>query len=126
MYWLARPLRWFARRRARFKRQSLSPFSIPLVSPYLNLPLQVTNAYLGPAVMIDSTKAVGIKLYQGGSAHGTALVQNVTWADIEVRNCEYAAQIQSCYGSSDDADCKANPSKSVIEGVYFKRFKGTT
>lgn len=37
--------------------------------------------------MIDSTKALGIKVYQGGSSTGTALVKNVTYDGVVVDNC---------------------------------------
>lgn len=76
--------------------------------------------------MIDSTKAVGIKLYEGGSSHGTATVKNVTFENIVVQGSDYAAQIQSCYDSASTADCTANPSTSSITDVYFINFSGTT
>ncbi|KAJ7173966.1 glycoside hydrolase family 28 protein, partial [Mycena crocata] len=84
----------------------------------------VTNAFLGPATMINSAKAVGIKLYEGGSSHGVATVSNVTWSDITVNNCDYAVQIQSCYSSADTTNCAAN-TDSII-GVTFQNFVGTT
>jgi galacturan 1,4-alpha-galacturonidase len=75
--------------------------------------------------MIDSTKAVGIKLYPGGSDYGTSTVSNVTWDGVTVQNCGYAAQIQSCYSS--DADyCDEYPSEASLTGIYFKNFAGTT
>ncbi|SJK97192.1 related to polygalacturonase 1 precursor [Armillaria ostoyae] len=86
----------------------------------------VTNVYVNHATMIDSTKAVGIKLYQGGSSHGTATVKNVTYNDITVDGCDYAAQIQSCYGSDTTAECTAAPSTATLTDVYFTNFKGTT
>ncbi|KAF8989552.1 glycoside hydrolase family 28 protein [Cyathus striatus] len=86
----------------------------------------VTNIYVKGATMINSSKAVGIKFYQGGSTHGVATVRNVTYEDIIVKNCEYAVQIQSCYGSTSAASCNSSPSTSTIDGVYFKNFKGTT
>jgi galacturan 1,4-alpha-galacturonidase len=76
--------------------------------------------------MIDSTKAVGIKLYEGGDDHGTATVSNMTWQNIEVDNCGYAAQVQSCYGSSSDEDCGANPSAAQLTEINFINFSGTT
>lgn len=76
--------------------------------------------------MINSTKAVGIKLYQGGSSHGIATVRNVTYDGVTVQNSDYAAQIQSCYGSDTTADCNSAPSQSIVDGVYFKNFVGTT
>ncbi|KAL3422650.1 extracellular exo-polygalacturonase [Phlyctema vagabunda] len=85
----------------------------------------VRNVYVSAATMINSTKAVGIKLYPGGSAHGTASVSNVTWDGVTVVNCDYAAQIQSCYGE-DAAYCTSSPSTAAVSGVYFKNFQGTT
>jgi len=76
--------------------------------------------------MVDSTKAVGIKLYQGGSSHGIATVRNVTFEGVVVQNSDYAAQIQSCYGSDSTASCTNAPSQSTVDGVYFKSFVGTT
>lgn len=74
--------------------------------------------------MINSAKAVGIKLYEGGSTHGVATVRNVTWSDIKVQNCDYAAQIQSCYGAADTTNCIA--STHSITDVRFINFSGTT
>ncbi|KAJ6531703.1 glycoside hydrolase family 28 protein [Mycena sp. CBHHK59/15] len=84
----------------------------------------VTNAYLGPAKMINSAKAVGIKLYEGGSAHGVATVSNVTWSDITVQNCDYAVQIQSCYNAANTTNCVSNTDS--LTGVTFNNFVGTT
>ena len=79
----------------------------------------------GRATMINSSKAVGIKLHPGGSAHGTATVSNVTYDGVTVTNCDYAAQIQSCY--NEDASYYASyPSTASVTGVYFKNFIGTT
>ncbi|KAF8994407.1 family 28 glycoside hydrolase [Cyathus striatus] len=86
----------------------------------------VTNIYVKGATMINSAKAVGIKLYQGGSSHGVAMVRNVTYDTITVQNSDYAVQIQSCYDSDTAEDCNNAPSSSVIDEVYFKNFKGTT
>ncbi|KAF9007284.1 putative endo-xylogalacturonan hydrolase A [Hymenopellis radicata] len=63
----------------------------------------VQNIIVDGATMIGSTKAVGIKLYQGGSDHGVATVKNVTYNNVNVQGCDYAAQIQSCYGSDSAA-----------------------
>ncbi|KAJ6553581.1 glycoside hydrolase family 28 protein [Mycena vulgaris] len=84
----------------------------------------VTNAFLGPATMINSAKAVGIKLYEGGSAHGVATVSNVTWSDITVKNCDYAVQIQSCYSAVDTTNCVSNTDS--LTGITFTNFSGTT
>lgn len=74
--------------------------------------------------MVNSTKAVGIKLYEGGSTHGVATVSNVTWSDITVTNCDYAAQIQTCYDAADTSNCTSNT--DTVTGVYFNKFSGTT
>ncbi|KAK7062761.1 hypothetical protein VNI00_000250 [Paramarasmius palmivorus] len=82
----------------------------------------VTNVIVKGATMIDSTKATGIKLYDGASGHGVATVRNVTFQDVTVQNCEYAAQIQSCYGS--DGPCVA--SRHTVDQIYWKNIRGTT
>ncbi|KAF2763413.1 glycoside hydrolase family 28 protein [Pseudovirgaria hyperparasitica] len=85
----------------------------------------VTNIYVKNANMQTSSKAVGIKLYPGGSSHGTATVSNVTWDGVTVSSCDYAAQIQSCY-NEDASYCTSSPSTAKLSKVYFKNFKGTT
>ncbi|KFY09212.1 hypothetical protein V491_08329 [Pseudogymnoascus sp. VKM F-3775] len=86
----------------------------------------VQNVYVTNAVMNDCTKAVGIKLYNGGSSHGSSTVSNVTYDGVTVNGCDYASQIQTCYGATDDADCAANPASASLTGIYFKNFQGTT
>ncbi|KFY04389.1 hypothetical protein V491_09366 [Pseudogymnoascus sp. VKM F-3775] len=83
------------------------------------------NVYVTRATMTNCGKAAGIKVYPGGSTHGTSTVSNVTWDGVDVQGCDYGAQIQSCYGS-DAADCDANPSLATLSGIYFKDFTGTT
>jgi galacturan 1,4-alpha-galacturonidase len=85
----------------------------------------VTNVYVKNANMQTSTKAVGIKLYAGGSSYGSAIVKNVTWDTVTVSSCDYAAQIQSCY-NGDTSYCASYPSTAQVTDVYFKNFKGTT
>jgi galacturan 1,4-alpha-galacturonidase len=85
----------------------------------------VQNIYVKGATMTDSTKAAGIKLYPGGTSHGTAVVRNVTWEDVVVDNSDYAFQIQSCYGE-DDAYCTSAPSTAQLSGIVVKGFSGTT
>ncbi|KAJ7676220.1 hypothetical protein B0H17DRAFT_1207497 [Mycena rosella] len=58
--------------------------------------------------MINSAKAVGIKLYESGSTHGVATVSNVTCSEITVQNCDYAVQIQSCYNAADTTNYISN------------------
>jgi galacturan 1,4-alpha-galacturonidase len=85
----------------------------------------VKNIYVNKATMINCGKAAGIKVYNGGSTHGTSTVSNVTWNDVVVDGCDYGAQVQSCYGAT-DAECVANPSAASLTGIYFKNFRGTT
>ncbi|KAL4863528.1 putative endo-xylogalacturonan hydrolase A [Aspergillus spectabilis] len=59
-----------------------------------------TNVYVTDLTMTNCGKAAGIKLYPGGSSHGTAAVTNVTWDGVTVDGCDYGVQIQSCYGTS--------------------------
>ncbi|THU81731.1 glycoside hydrolase family 28 protein [Dendrothele bispora CBS 962.96] len=82
----------------------------------------VQNVIVSGATMIDSTKATGIKLYDGSAGHGIATVKNVTFDNIEVQNCDYAAQIQSCYEST--GTCV--PSKHIVDGVKWTNIRGTT
>ncbi|KAG6909344.1 hypothetical protein DXG01_000944 [Tephrocybe rancida] len=82
----------------------------------------VSNIYVSRATMIDSTKATGIKLYDGTSGHGVATVRNVTFDHIVVKNCDYAAQIQSCYG----ATTTCVPSTHTVTDVYWTNISGTT
>ncbi|PMD49720.1 glycoside hydrolase family 28 protein [Hyaloscypha bicolor E] len=85
----------------------------------------VKNVYVTGATMINCSKAAGIKVYPGGSTHGTSTVSNVTWDGVTVSGCDYGAQIQSCYGST-AAECTADPSAASLTGIYFKNFQGTT
>ncbi|KAG6813861.1 hypothetical protein H0H92_006268 [Tricholoma furcatifolium] len=82
----------------------------------------VQNIYVNGATMINSTKATGIKLYDGSSGHGVATVKNVTFSNIVVQSSDYAAQIQVCYDSS--STCV--PSSHIIEDVYWTGISGTT
>ncbi|KAL0579868.1 hypothetical protein V5O48_002115 [Marasmius crinis-equi] len=84
----------------------------------------VTNILVDGATMINSSKAVGIKLWEGGSAHGTATVRNVTFSNVIVQNSDYAAQIQSCYEAANPDSCI--PSNHVVTDVFFNNFSGPT
>ncbi|KAI5296299.1 hypothetical protein KEM52_004377 [Ascosphaera acerosa] len=86
----------------------------------------VTNVYLRGAHMINATKAAGIKLYDGSKGHGSPVVRNVTWEDVHVDSCDYAAQIQSCYGISGDNTCEDTPSTGTLEDIKFINFHGET
>jgi galacturan 1,4-alpha-galacturonidase len=85
----------------------------------------VSNIYVDGATMTDSTKAAGIKLYPAGTSHGSAIVKNVTFANVVVDNSDYAFQIQSCY-NEDDAYCTATPSTGQLTDIVVKGFSGTT
>lgn len=85
----------------------------------------VQNIFVTNATMINATKAVGIKLYDGGSTHGTSTVTNVTWDGVTVQDCEYGAQIQSCYNEDPD-NCSGTPSAANLTDINFTNFVGTT
>ncbi len=85
----------------------------------------VSNVWVEGATMISSTKAAGIKTYPSGGDHGLSTVKNVTWKDVVVQDCEYAIQIQSCYGEEEDY-CESNPGNAVLSGITFQGFSGTT
>jgi galacturan 1,4-alpha-galacturonidase len=72
--------------------------------------------------MISSSKATGIKLWDGSAGHGVATVTNVTFNDITVDSSDYAAQIQVCYEST--GTCV--PSAHQLTDIVFSNFKGTT
>lgn len=85
----------------------------------------VENVYVNGATMINSAKALGIKVYPGGDEYGTAFVTNVTWENIVVTDCDYAVQVQSCY--NEDADyCDENPSTATLTDIVIKSISGTT
>ncbi|KAJ5701295.1 hypothetical protein N7488_008843 [Penicillium malachiteum] len=85
----------------------------------------VKNLYVSGATMVNSTKAAGIKTYPSGGDHGTSTVTNVTWNDVVVDGCDYAIQIQSCYGE-DASYCEEYPGAAVLTDVVFQGFSGTT
>ncbi|KAL2835991.1 pectin lyase fold/virulence factor [Aspergillus pseudoustus] len=85
----------------------------------------VRNVWVERATMIGSTKAAGIKTYPSGDGHGVSTVSNVTWKDVVVQDCDYAIQVQSCYGE-DDEYCESNPGNAVISDITFQGFSGTT
>jgi galacturan 1,4-alpha-galacturonidase len=85
----------------------------------------VSNIYVDGAVMTNSTKATGIKLYPAGDSHGSAVVKNVTFANVVVDNSDYAFQIQSCY-NEDASYCTATPSTGQLTDIVVKGFSGTT
>ncbi|KAJ6134095.1 hypothetical protein N7523_000417 [Penicillium sp. IBT 18751x] len=85
----------------------------------------VKNVYVSGATMINSTKAVGIKTYPSGGSHGLSTVSNVTWTNVNVEGCDYAIQIQSCYGEDEDY-CEKNPGDAVLTDIVFDGFSGKT
>ncbi|KAJ5623021.1 hypothetical protein N7490_011626 [Penicillium lividum] len=85
----------------------------------------VKNVYVSGATMVNSTKAAGIKTYPSGGSHGVSTVSNVTWSGVVVEGCDYAIQIQSCYGE-DSSYCEEYPGDAVLSGVVFEGFSGTT
>ncbi|GIC92916.1 putative extracellular exo-polygalacturonase [Aspergillus udagawae] len=85
----------------------------------------VQNIYAHGITMIDSTKAAGIKTYPSGNGHGLSTVKNVTFSDFTVQGCDYAFQIQSCYGES-ASYCTSNPGNAVLQDIIVKGFSGTT
>jgi galacturan 1,4-alpha-galacturonidase len=85
----------------------------------------VKNIYVTRATMVNSTKAAGIKTYPSGGSHGINTVSNVTFTDFTVKNCDYAFQIQSCYGE-DASYCSKNPGNSKLTDIIVKGFRGTT
>ncbi|KAI5282679.1 hypothetical protein KEM54_002633 [Ascosphaera aggregata] len=87
---------------------------------------QVMNVYVRDAHMINATKAAGIKLYDGSKGRGSPTVKNVTWENVYVDNCDYAAQIQSCYGRGTGKTCEDAPSTADIIDVKFINFHGHT
>ncbi|KAF5379883.1 hypothetical protein D9757_007173 [Collybiopsis confluens] len=82
----------------------------------------VTNIFVSGATMKTSTKATGIKLWDGSAGHGVATISNITFDDITVDSSDYAAQIQSCY----EATGTCVPSAHKLTGVVFSNFQGTT
>lgn len=85
----------------------------------------VSDVYVDGVTMIDTTKAAGIKLYPGGSSHGTAVVRNVTFANFVVDGADYAFQVQSCY-NEDASYCAASPSTAQLTDIIVSGFSGTT
>ncbi|KAJ5598566.1 hypothetical protein N7537_008650 [Penicillium hordei] len=85
----------------------------------------VKNVQVSGARMIKSSKAVGIKTYPTGNGHAKSTVSNVTFSDIVVDGCDYAIQIQSCYGENDDY-CVKNPGDSDLTGIVFENISGKT
>jgi galacturan 1,4-alpha-galacturonidase len=85
----------------------------------------VKNVYVSGATMINSTKAVGIKTYPSGGSHGVSTVSNVTFSGVVVDGCDYAIQIQSCYGEDSDY-CAENPGNADLTDIVFEKLSGTT
>ena len=88
-------------------------------------PYVVQNVYVSNIHMINSTKAVGIKLYPGGPSHGTVVVSNVTFDGVTVENCDYGFQVMNCY-SSNSSTCKENPSAAKLSDIRLMNLFGKT
>jgi galacturan 1,4-alpha-galacturonidase len=86
----------------------------------------VMNVYVKDALMVNSTKAAGIKLYPSGPLHGSATVVNVTWDSIVCKGCEYAAQVQGCYNAPNATYCQQYPSTAILNDIRFVNFTGIT
>lgn len=85
----------------------------------------VKNVNVSRATMVNCTKAAGIKTYPSGGNHGQSSVSNVTWSGVVVEGCDYAIQIQSCYGE-DGSYCERYPGDAELSGIVFEGFTGTT
>lgn len=85
----------------------------------------VKNVFISGATMVNCTKAAGIKTYPSGSSHGHSVVSNVTWTGVVVEGCDYAIQIQSCYGE-EASYCQRYPGDADLGGILFERFSGAT
>ncbi|KFZ06538.1 hypothetical protein V501_07326 [Pseudogymnoascus sp. VKM F-4519 (FW-2642)] len=85
----------------------------------------VKNIYVDGADMVTSAKAVGIKIYPGGPNHGSAIVSNVTWANVVVDASDYAVQLGGCYGET-DAYCASYPSTAQFTDINLINFSGKT
>ncbi|KAJ5757334.1 uncharacterized protein N7511_006028 [Penicillium nucicola] len=85
----------------------------------------VKNIYVSGATMINSTKALGIKTYPSGGSHGLSTVSNVTWSGVVVQGCDYAVQIQSCYGE-DSEYCEDHPGNAILSGIVIEDVSGVT
>lgn len=88
-------------------------------------PDTVTNVIARNIHMINSTKAAGIKTYPPGNGHALSTVSNVTFTGFVVENCDYAIQVQSCYGE-DASYCASNPGNALLTDITFDNFSGTT
>jgi galacturan 1,4-alpha-galacturonidase len=85
----------------------------------------VTNIRVSDARMVRSTKAAGIKTWPVGNGHGHGVVRNATFERFRVEGCEYAIQIQACYGEKKEY-CRDHAADARLEGVVFEDFSGTT
>jgi galacturan 1,4-alpha-galacturonidase len=85
----------------------------------------VSNIYVSNAHMIRSTKAAGIKTWPVGNGHGHGVVQNATFTRFRVEDCEYAIQIQACYGEKKEY-CANHAADAKLTGIVFDDFSGTT
>lgn len=61
---------------------------------------------------------------QGGG--GSGKVNNITYDLIQVKNTDYAIEVDQCYGQSNLTLCLEYPSPLTITNVLFKDFSGVT
>lgn len=87
----------------------------------------VTNVLVKNAVMKNSSKAVGVKIYPGGPTYGTAVIRNVTWENVYVDNCDAGFQFEACYEppNKNRTYCELNPSASIVQDVIVRNMTGT-
>ncbi|CAF0989276.1 unnamed protein product [Adineta ricciae] len=85
----------------------------------------VQNVYVSKIKMINCSKAAGIKLWPGGSSHGSVFVTNVTYDGVIVDNCDYAFQIMNCY-ESESKTCEKHPSTARLSRIHLMNFTGKT
>ncbi|KAL4904333.1 hypothetical protein BDW74DRAFT_168381 [Aspergillus multicolor] len=85
----------------------------------------VVDSIFERAVMINATKATGIKIFAAGPDHGSASVRNITFKDIVSQGCHYALQIQTCYDATAEY-CEEYPSTATLSDVVWSNITGTT
>ena len=85
----------------------------------------VKNVHVSNVKMINGPQAARIKVFPGGSTHGTVFVYNVTIENLTVDNCDYAFRVQNCY-ESPTQQCKTDPSAAILSNIKIINFTGVT
>lgn len=85
----------------------------------------VQNSIFEDATLSGAAKAAGIKIYPAGPDHGTGTVTNVTWRNIVSDDCDYAFQVQTCYGE-DESYCEEYGNTGTLTDIVVDGFSGTT